>query len=146
MPYAKTIFMKKIFRSFAGVLLLSTLVCSSAQSGSIQDSATALDETYLRADLKKLAPRMAALLKVDRAVVEQAIVEKRKKFSTLALATLLAEKTGADAAKLISTARDDNWTAELKKAGLADEKIVEYLDSLQSELAFVLLDFRTAKR
>ena len=145
MPYAKIIFMKKIFRSFAGVLLLSTLVCSSAQSGSIQESATALDETYLRADLKKLAPRMAALLKVDRAVVEQAIVEKRKKFSTLALATLLAEKTGGDAAKLIST-RDDNWTAELKKAGLADEKVVEYLDSLQSELAFVMLDYRTAKR
>ena len=138
--------MKTIAYLSLGIFLLGPLPAFSLETDKIQTAALSLDETYLKADLKKIAPRLAALVKCDPALVEQALVVKHQKFSTVALAKLIAEKTGRDVPAVLAGFGDADGVAAAKEAGLPLADVTEYLENLQAEVAFVMLDYRTAKR
>src|ERR1043166_1010943 len=144
--YAQVGGMKTLFSSVVGMLLLSSMVCIPGESQKIRSSVASLDDTYRRADLKKVVPKLAELVKVERAIVEKAMVDKQQKFSSIVFAKLIADKSGKDIATILFETTDPDWVALLKAAGLKDDDVVEHLDGLQSELAFAMLDFRTAKR
>ena len=138
--------MKTILCTLLGIFLLGDGLAFSIEPDKIQTAARTLDETYHKADLKKIAPRLATLIKSDRAVVEQALVVKHQKFSTIAIAKLVSEKTGQDLAAVLAALGDTDGSSAAKEAGLTSAEVAEHLDNLQPEVAFIMLDLRASRR
>jgi hypothetical protein len=99
-----------------------------------------LEAAVAEADLQKVLPDLAKFLKLELAVVEQALVEQKLTLSGLALAQLIADKTEKKLAEVIEAHPKRDWLAACQQAKVPLAEAVQRLDQLCSKVSFLTYD------
>lgn len=130
------------------LLLLTSGPILQAQTNSskLTQTAKVLDDTLKTSHLKKVTPDLGRVLKMDTQAVEKALLDQKLKFSDLALAKFLSDKINQPVESLLALGQITDWDASLKNANISEKEAIEHLDNLQSEVAFLMLDFRDKKK
>lgn len=130
------------------LLLLTSGPILQAQTNSskLTQTAKVLDDTLKPSHLKKVTPDLGRVLKMDTQAVEKALLDQKLKFSDLALAKFLSDKINQPVKNLLALGQITDWDASLKNANISEKEAIEHLDNLQSEIAFLMLDFRDKKK
>lgn len=132
--------------------LTALLLCCHAVSAAtptvskVKESAKILDDTLRLEHLKKVTGDLGRVLKIDTAVVEKALITQKIKLSDLALAKFISEKLNQPIEELLTTSASTDWEALLKTANVSSKEILEHMENLHSEVAFLMLDFRDKKK
>ncbi len=107
------------------------------------ETAQNLDESVQSVELSKILPDIAKLLKTETAVVEKAIFYQNMKLSEVVLGTFVSEKSHESLPELLKPSI--NWTQVLEQKKLNTDDAREYLDSISSEVAFLVFEKKNAK-
>jgi hypothetical protein len=142
-PYAPLIFMKTTIQILIAVLVtLTTQVYAGAPSQQLMDASQNLNEAIKNVELKQVIPDLASALKVESSIVEKGMVENKHKLSDLALAKFVADKTSKSVDSFMNVSSETEWVDVLAQNKISDSDVQEYLDGLQTEVAFLMLDHR----
>ena len=96
-----------------------------------------LDDAVAEADLKKILADLAKFVKADEPLVRKAMVEQKLPFSDVALAQLLAEKTGKKFAEVLEANPQRDWPEACARARVSLSEAVERLDDLWAKVSFL---------
>jgi hypothetical protein len=124
------------------LVAVSTQVFAGAPSQQLMNASESLNDAIKNVELKKVIPDLATALKVDTATVRTAMVEKQHKLSDIAMAKFMADKTGKAVDSFINVTTEAQWVDVLNQNNVTDADAQEYLDGLQTEVAFLMLDHR----
>jgi hypothetical protein len=129
---------------FLPMLCLNLQAAESFQER-LRASMNDIDVEINRDALKKVTPLLAGVVKLDKDYVEKFLAEKGHRFSHLALARLLADKTSKTVQSILTTLPTD-WAQTLKDADVAEEAVFAHLDKVQEEIAFIMVDYLQKKK
>jgi hypothetical protein len=96
-----------------------------------------------KADFKTIIPPLAVILKMEAADLRKAMLDERRKFSSLAFARLVADKTGKPVTTVLQNSPEPEWVLLLQELNISEKETQEFLDGLYSEVAFLMLDHRS---
>lgn len=116
------------------------------ETGAVQTAIRNLDENFASVEVKVAAGIVAGVLKLDKRVVEKAMVVKGYKSSEMVLANTLAQKTGQPIETVLLEPAGRDWLADCKQHGLRDNETVKNLDDAYTETSFRLLDVPEKKK
>ncbi len=136
--------MKTIVLTTVLLLLINSSTFAGTTVGKLNDAAQSLDDTIKKANVQEAASELAKVLKVENATLTKAVGEAKFSLSDVALAKFISEKKGKSIDTFLSA--QQNWTDVLKTNGIPETEAEEYLDTLQSEVAFAMLDFKPKKK
>lgn len=140
--------MRRTKQSFVLFLVLSCFAFPflGQTSERFRETAKTIDQLIVKADFGSILPHLAAVLKMETPDLKKAMVDDRRKLSSLALAKLLEEKTNKPALSFFPDGAEPDWAALLKEGNVSDKEADEYLDNIYSEVAFLMLDHRSKKK
>jgi hypothetical protein len=122
------------------ILFTVTMAFAGSPAERLIETALTLDESVQTAELTKILPEVAKLLKTETAVVEKAIYYQNLKLSDVALGKFVSDKSHQSLPELLKPATDWNKILGDKKLDVDDAR--EYLDNLSSEVAFLVFENR----
>lgn len=125
-----------------GLALCITVPNSIQSAERFRETAKGLDQMIAKADFKTIIPHLADVLKMDVAAVRKAMLDERRKLSSIAFARLVAEKTGKPVATILQNSPEPEWARLLQELNISEKETEEYLDGVYSEVAFLMLDHR----
>jgi hypothetical protein len=132
-------------RKPATICALFLAIACTASAG-LNDVSESLNNTIKVANLPKILPKLSETLALDRSVVEKALVETKLKLSDIVIAKFISEKINAPIKDLLTTSVAANWLEQLKKNQLSEQDAEEYLDTLQTDVAVMMIDFWEKQR
>lgn len=116
------------------------------EAGGVQTAIRTLDENFNTVEVKVAAGIVAGMLKLDKKVVEKAMVGKGYKSSDVVFAHTLAQKTGQSIDSFLSETPGRDWLADCKQHGLMETDAVKQLEEAYTEASFRLLDVPEKKK
>lgn len=111
----------------------------------LEDAKESMNDAIKEVSLAVVLPKLAETLAVEEAVLQLALVEHKLKLSDVAMAKMVSEKNGKSVRDILKGGAP-NWPVLLKENGLNEGDATEYLDALQSEVAFAVMDLKTARK
>jgi hypothetical protein len=99
-----------------------------------------LDDTVKGIAAETIVSDVAQTLKCGESAVKEALVTRKWKLSSLAVAQFLADGKKGVLADYLKRDPEPNWVEELKSSGVSLDAAHEFLDSVQSEIALVTWD------
>ena len=126
--------------------LTASTLFAAIVSNRVTEAARELDDIVKKMDIKSIAPNAARLFKLETALIEKVMIERKATLSALVCAKLISEKTGVSIDKVIEANPDRDWSKALKNAEIADSAILEEIDTVHAEFAFFALEFREKRR
>ena len=128
---------------FLSVWMLVTTAFADGEA--ILSAAQNLDSEAKNVDTQSIFGDLATIFKVDQALVEKFLGSKGYQWSELVYVKLLADKTSQTPEAVIKANADRDWLVALKKTGVAEKDAVQQLNTVYTELAFLLLDKPSAR-
>ena len=128
---------------FLSVWMLVTTAFADGEA--ILSAAQNLDNEAKNVDTQSIFGDLATIFKVDQALVEKFLGSKGYQWSELVYVKLLADKTSQTPEAVIKANADRDWLVALKKTGVAEKDAVQQLNTVYTELAFLLLDKPSAR-
>ncbi len=144
MDYATLKSMKTIVLTSVLLLLINSATFAGTTAGRLNQAAQSLDDTIKKVDITEVSTELAKVLKVENATLTKAVGESKCSLSDVALANFIAEKKNKPIETFLKA--EQNWMDVLKASEIPENEAEEYLDSVQSEIAFALLDFKPKKK
>ena len=135
--------MKRKVLATVTLLFALTVAFAGTPAERLMETAQNLDESVQSVELSKILPDIAKLLKTETAVVEKAIFYQNMKLSEVVLGTFVSEKSHESLPELLKPSI--NWTQVLEQKKLNTDDAREYLDSISSEVAFLVFEKKNAK-
>jgi hypothetical protein len=137
-------------RSVALILLVTGLGfglhAAQVTEKTFRESARLLDEEIKKLDVLKFSTQLADLLKVNHAVVETNVLNKKITFSALATAKLVADKVALPVQAVLDDNSKPDWTETLQNVGISLTVAQEHLDNLYSEIVLLRFDQKTKRK
>ena len=127
------------------ISVFSSMMLILNASAGLQDTANALNETIRTADVQAILPGLAEKLGVEVNVAKVALIDKTNKLSDFALAKFVADKTGETLDSVMEKKIVD-WSTFFGTNSGTEKEADEYLDALQTEVAFMMLDYREGRK
>ena len=128
--------MKKLLLTAAAAFILGMPALAS-----LQQTASALDETINDVETKIIVNGLAEKVGVEAKIAKDALLDKKLKLSQLALAKFVSEKSASELSTVLEHLPSD-WQDYLKSSNVSEREAEEYLDALQTEVALLMLDYR----
>src|SRR6185295_8295812 len=100
------------------------------------NASASLNESIKSVQVKKVIPVLASTLKVESAVIEKGLLESKHQLSDVALAKFVADKTNKSIDSFMSVSSESEWVDVLAQNNISSDDAQEYLDNLQTEVAF----------
>ena len=134
--------MRKPIIAVVSVFLLSARIVFAGLS----DISDTLNSSIVNSPLHEILPDLAKVLNVDPALLRKAMVDSALRLSDVACAKFMSEKTGQPITDFFKIATPLEWVETLTRYNLKEKDAADYLDVLQTEVAFMMLDHRTVPR
>jgi hypothetical protein len=142
---------KTIFQRHGAWLAIPVLACVlgayplTARADALAEAANGVNECVQKVETKVAVNPVADVLKLDKAWVEKALLEKNCKVSDLVFIKAIAAKTGTTPEAVLDSAKTD-WPAAAKQQGVSPEDLQQQLDDAYADLALKMLDMNGKKK
>ena len=142
---------KTILQRHGAWLAIPMLACVigayplTARADALAEAANGVNECVQKVEAKVAVNPVADVLKLDKAWVEKALLEKNCKVSDLVFIKAIAVKTGTTAEAVLDSGKTD-WPAAAKQQGVSQEDLQQQLDDAYADLALKMLDMTGKKK
>jgi hypothetical protein len=138
--------MKALFwSSFPAIFLLAfSPTQSMAGVPKLVSAIENIDSALERAEIAKVLPRLAQLVEIAESDLIKVL--QKQKFSSVALARFVAEKTKISPIKLLEENPEPVWPQILENYKLQIADAEEFLEKTHTEVAFIMLDYKGKRK
>ena len=139
-----------MFKTIVHALVVGVLLCGSASlqadpsAKKLTEINASLDEAVSGKKARKLAPKLAELIGVEQAKLEQLLVKDKVPFSSVVSAQMVAQKTQEPLDAILKRHQPNgDWGKTLEAAGWTLAGALERLEHIETETFVLVLDLRT---